>query len=300
MKKLIWPFRVMRMCHTFRCNFNCEYCGLTKYQEDLYRANEYAKLEVEPSKWINLVNRVEPAGKLTVIIGTGEPGVYKGTAEIVNNIVGVWTTIYTNCSTLALKEYKLIRKDCGALNFYVSYHHGQIDIDEFCENAKWLKANFKISNFHAPSYPPIKEAILEDAKHAKEKHGIEIVTSHPYLGWYNGEYRFYGKSGEIPVFKNRFMSQYKGVPERHVFCKTSYGYTVRSMGYPVAPNGDVYYCWRFILNHSQEGIMGNVFDEDFQFTEEPHDCHHYGSCNMCAWHRSIVDAETGEVLDADV
>lgn len=297
MTELDFPFRSMRANITMRCNFHCCYCGLIYYQEDLYRGDEYAPLEVSPEIWIENINRCVPGRKqLTVIIGTGEPGIYEGMAEIVNN-VKFTVVVYTNCSTAALKEYKKMVPR-HTLLFYVTYHANQIDIDEFIENGKWLQSRFRIQNFHAPSYPPFRERILRGAEKA-ESRGVHINTKHPYLGWYNDEYHWYGKTGEQPVFKNRFMSRIAGVPEREVLCKVSLDHKGNTMGYPIAPNGDIYVCWRYFLNHSKEGILGNFFDEGFQYKDEYYQCPHYSDCNMCAWHRDIKDAKTREILDTD-
>jgi radical SAM protein with 4Fe4S-binding SPASM domain len=72
------------------------------------------------------------------------------------------------------------------------------------------------------------------------------------------------------------------------------------MGYPIAPNGNIYTCWRYILERSEEGILGNFFDEDFQFNDDYFECKHYGDCNACGWNKNIIDKETGKQLDTDV
>lgn len=298
MKKLIIPFRNIRPGISLRCNYDCAYCGLKQYQPELYKGHEYTKDEVGPDVWINNINRCVPGprNKLTAIYGSGEPGMYEGFAEIINNTSMV-ASIYSNCSTLPMKEYKKI-KPRDTIVFYCSFHVGQVNLDEFIENALWLKAHFRVQNFHAPSYPPYKERIIEAARYADSK-GVKIITKHPYLGWYQGKYHWYGKIGEQKWCKDRFINRINGSPKRKVWCKVSFNHIKNTMGYPIAPNGDIYQCWRFYLNHDPSGVIGNFFDEGFEFTHGSFECEHYGDCNMCAWHRNIKDPVTNEYLDKD-
>jgi len=304
MKPLDYPYAIIRPVPTMRCNFHCEYCANTEYQPDLSRINLFAKEEVSPDKWIERLATLRPKRfPFTTVFCAREPAMYEGFSDIVNSIdyPNSSVRIYSNASTRSLDELRKVVPRNNVF-LYVSYHPKFISVDEFAENAKELTARFNIINFHAVPYPKQKEQIEEDARILASM-GIRVVTDHPYIGWYNGEYHFYGDIGELPKFKNRFMPYYTGEPERTVYCKSSFNHTMygnSSMNYPIAPNGDVYACWRFILNHSDEGILGNIFDDGFEFKDEYYECRHYGGCNMCAWDKDIIDKETGEQLDTDV
>lgn len=299
MSKLIYPYGVLRLFFSLRCNFDCGYCSM-KNQRDLWRGDEFAKEEVTPDVWIKALERLEPTRGLIVTPCNAEPPIYKGCAEIVNVGLGRFPThLYTNLSTESREEIAKM-KDRSDLSFYVSYHRGQIDLDEFIENAKWLQANYNVINFHAPMYPPFKDAILEDAKKMKDK-GVILDTTHEFLGEYKGKlYYSYLEGGKW--IEDRIASRYGNppAPKRTVLCKTSYKHdSFFSRSYTVAPNGNIYTCWRYLYNHSDEGIIGNFFDENFQFDDKYFECKHYGDCNICAWHRDIKDAKTGEQLDSD-
>jgi len=276
----------------------CGYCSM-KTQKELWRGEDYTPEEVTPDVWIRALERVEPTRPDFVVNPcNAEPALYKGCAEIINSIPQWPNHFYTNCSTESMEEIKLM-KPRNNLVFYVSFHHGQISVEEFIENALWLKAHFKISNFHAPAYPPFKDLIAADAAKMK-KAGITLVTNHEFLGWYKGKlYTSY--LGEGQWAKDAVAWRDHGAPKRTVLCKTSFNHSSYfSRTNTVAPNGNIYTCWRYLYNHSDEGILGNFFDPEFQFKDEFFECKHYGDCNICAWHRMIYDKETGEKIDDDI
>jgi len=301
MRPLIFPYGTLRVCPTFRCNQNCGYCGLTHYQENLCATHRYIREEVDPGKWIDNIARVIPTrSHFIVIFGTGEPGLYHGIAEVVNSIQ--WNTFYySNCSNLAMPEIrKLIPRP--TLSIYCSYHPTQVDRETFCENAKEIIGlGLLVQNFHAVSDPSMKEQLEDDKKWMLER-GVELELNHPFLVVRPGQYSFYGRMGEHPMFRRALASQCFGLPEIKVKCKVSQNHIVdlQTMGYPVAPNGNIYVCWRYMLNHSDEGILGNFFDEGFAFNDNYFECRHFGYCNACHCNRNIIHADTGELIDTDM
>lgn len=299
MKTLIWPNSKLRICTSFACNFKCDYCSVSHYQEDLCKVSEYAEEELPYEKWVERLKYVKPSRPMTVVFGAGEPPLYKGLPDIINSI-SFNTLVFSNASSYSVKQCKAIRPR-DSLSFYISYHPTQIDCDEFIRNAKWFKDAFNVINFHTPQAPSVIERSAKDAIEMK-KHGIVLNTSHPFLEQKPGSYHFYDELGEMKKFKDRFSNRIDGTPKRKVLCKTSFNHasTCNTMGYPVAPNGDIYVCWRYLLNHSKEGIIGNFFEEDFEFVDAYFECDHYGDCNMCGWDKNILDKETKRQLDTDV
>lgn len=285
---------------TFRCNFSCSYCGIRHYQNDICGIEKYVKQELSPDVWIKRLNDIEPTrSNFVVVLGNTELAIYHGFGDIVNSIK--WNTkVYTNASTSSMKELRLIQFRDN-LQFYVTYHSEHISIEEFIVNAKELAGKFHIINFHTIPTPSIKERLPEDKK-LMAKAGLNLVIDHPYLITKPGNYNFYDRLGEWSKFKNRFASRVSGVPMRSVYCKTSFNHstTCNTMGYPIAPNGDIYTCWRYINAGSKDGILGNFFDEKFQFNDNYYKCPNYGDCNACAWDKNIIDVETGKQLDTDV
>lgn len=303
MKPLIYPFSVLRVIPSFRCNFNCAYCSCTKYQEDLCQTALYTKEELDKDKWIERLKTIVPQRlPLVIIFCAGEPILYKGFSDIVNSLDKKdWRTfVYTNLSMLKETREITPRKN---LWFYVSYHPTGIKRDVFIKNAIELQSSYQILDFHGVPAPEQVDILRQDAREMA-KNGIHLrYEEHPYMVTRPNEYGFYGKIGEMPKFKNRFASRVSGVPMKTVYCKTSFNHHTAGrsgLSYPVAPNGDVYTCWRYMLNHSKEGILGNFFDDDFEFTEDYYECKYYGDCNGCAWDKNIIDKETGRQIDTDV
>lgn len=303
MKPLIYPYSVLRAIPTFRCNFDCVYCSCSKYQEELCRISLYTEEELDKDKWIERFQTLEPQRlPLLIVFCAGEPPLYKGLADIINTLDKKnWrTSIYTNLSMM-----KEIRKMTPRENlyFYVSYHPMEMKREVFIRNAIELQASYRVLDFHAVPAPEQVDILREDAREMAKK-GIHLKwREHPYIITKQNEYGFYDEIGEQPKFKNRFASRISGVPMKTVYCKTSFNHHTgfrSGLCYPIAPNGDVYTCWRHMLNHSKEGVLGNFFDDEFEFVDEYYECNYYGDCCACAWDKNIVDKETGRQIDTDV
>lgn len=298
-----YPFNVLRLFFSLRCNFDCGYCSM-KIQRDLWKGDEFTKDEVDPDKWNKALHRItDYRNDLIVTPCNAEPPIYKGCSDIVNDGLERFTTsLYANLSNQSMEEIRKI-ENRDNLHFYVSYHRGQLPIEEFIENAKELKSKYNVINFHAPMYPPFKDQILEDAKIMKEA-GVILDTSHDYLGVYKGEmnysYLLEGKKEPGKWIVDRLSNRLEGTPKRKVLCKNSFDHdSFFARAYTVAPDGDIYTCWRYLYNHDKKGVLGNFFDPSFDFEDEYFECDQYGDCSPCAWHRDIKDAETGEQLDVD-
>ena len=123
MADLIYPFGVLRVFFTLRCNFNCGYCSMMD-QKQLWRGNEYK--EVDPATWIAAFERLRPTRDLTITPCNAECPIYEGCAEITNVGLNRFKTyMYTNLSSLSMVEIRKMKRRTN-LAFYVSYHHGQI------------------------------------------------------------------------------------------------------------------------------------------------------------------------------
>lgn len=297
MKALRYPFTRLRIAPSMRCNFNCDYCTHFVYQKDIQEKTVWD--EVEPEVWIKHINRIDPDRELVVIIGTGESTLYRGLHKIINSI-NHDTFLYTNLSDSTFRELDQI-KSRKSLALYISYHPAGMTVENFIKNANRIKGKFNIVDFHSVPVPGREEALEKDKK-IIEAAGLPLNIDHPYTGYTDGELSYYeGYGGDQRKFKDRFAAR-NGGKTRKVLCKTSLNHRADNgtMGYPIAPNGDIYTCWRYFLAGSKDGILGNFFDEEFQFKDEYFKCDKYGDCNICARDRNIFDVETGRQLDSDV
>lgn len=297
MRRLKYPFTMLRIAPSLRCNFNCKHCTHFQYQKDIREKTVWE--EVPPETWIKHLHRIEPIRDIVVIIGTGEPTLYKGISKIVNAL-SCLTSFYTNASDVAMKEIRKM-KPRSNLYMYCSYHPTGISLKNFVKNAKWIKKTFNVMNFHAVCYPEVKEALEEDKRKMAES-GLTLEINHPFTAWLDGKLYFYDDfGGDQPRFRNRFAGHLTG-ETRDVLCKVSANHAANnmSMSYPIAPNGDIYVCWRYFLAGSSEGILGNFFDEEFEYKDSYFECSKYGDCNICGWDRNIIDKKTGVELDNDL
>lgn len=304
MKPLVYPFGALRLVPTFRCNFNCDFCTCTALQPEICNIKQFFKEEVSPDLWVERIRTLVPVRpKITAIFCARESALYEGFSDIVNalDLSYIESRVYTNASTASMKELRKIRPRAD-LWFYTSYHPAKIGIHEFGENAKWIQSQFNVMDFHSVPIPGWEDRIKEDAITLYKKYNVRLNIQHPLMITKPGLLEWYGPLAKMRKFRGRFASRVEGVPLRTVLCKTSFNHThtgIAGMTYPIAPNGDVYICWRNILSHSDR-ILGNFFDDDFEYKDEYNECSFYGDCNGCALDKNIIDKETGDQLDTDV
>lgn len=301
MRRLNYPYSILRFAPSMRCNFTCSYCTHFEYQLNIKEKGQPTRIpwkEQPPEVWIKHLERLRPLRNLRIIIGVGEPTIYSGIEEVVNSLTYP-TSLYTNASNLAIKKIRRFvpRRD---LSLYVSFHPTGMSIENFIENAKYLQKTFNIIDFHSVPHPGSEEVLAESQIKAAEQ-GVILRVDHPFTAWNDERLYFYDDhGGDQARFRDRFAGRLNG-ETKDVMCKVSTNHFENNMSmvYPIAPNGDVYVCWRYFLAGSTEGILGNFFDEDFKYTDEYFACSKYGDCNICSWDNNIIDKATGRQLDND-
>lgn len=96
--------RIITIKPTFKCNMKCYYCAVTN-------ASEYYKVdydtpppydELPPEYWIKLIKRIKPD---VINFSGGEPGLYKGLAEIVNYAVKQRCLVSISSNLTVLSEF---------------------------------------------------------------------------------------------------------------------------------------------------------------------------------------------------
>ncbi len=298
MRRLDYPYTMLRIAPSIRCNFEstCTHCTHFAYHKNIKEKTRWK--EVPPETWLKHLNRLKPLRHISVILGVGEPSLYRGIEKIVNGL-NVTTGYYTNASDLAMEKIRKFtpRK---TLALYVSFHPAGMSVENFIENAKWLQNTFNIMDFHSVPYPGREEELVE-AKKIMAEQGVNLCIDHPFTGWADEKLYFYDNAGgDQGRFRDRFLAR-NTQDTKDVFCKVSANHYMgnMSMAYPIAPNGDIYVCWRYMLAGSKEGILGNLFDESFEYNDDFFECSKYGDCNICGWDRNIIDKKTGQQLDCD-
>lgn len=276
-----YPFGVMRINITGRCNFNCKYCAILPGGKNL----EFD--EASPEKWIDGVARQK--GSYAIIVSGGEPALYgdeKDLAKVIDSFPEIPTKIYTNASKpepiLAIKN----RKNLG---LYISYQYKKISVDKFTKNVlRFRSAGLGMSNIHCPSVriDPERKQIEADLLLVR-KAGLSVALDHPYLGWKEqittgrlndipaSEMLYYDKDGHGRKFAERKF-------RKRVICSVAKEPGNACMLFSIAPDGSVFYCYRGFVEKEMDKYLGNFFDPDFVFDPSIKiDCKDFGFCNIC-------------------
>ena len=249
---------------TNRCFLSCSYC-ITNYNEQFINTKSFD--ELEPGQWIEALNRLELPPGLPLSFQGGEPFIYKGIWEILENIrhkVDILTALPPQVTPERLKQLKTLdwnKRESPYPTIRVSFHKDQNDYKQLIARIKELQEFLRIGLYHIehPAYPDLIQEIREYAK----KEGVEFRTK-TFLGNWNG----------------KVYSQYKyddacvGHPTRkHVLC--------RNTVFPVAPNGLVYRCHSDLYSRRTEVAIGSLLDPDLKLEHSYRDCAVYGTCIPC-------------------
>lgn len=249
---------------TNRCFLSCNYC-ITNYNEQFINKKEFR--ELDPPEWIEALNRLELPDGVPLTFQGGEPFIYKGIWDILDNIrhkVDILTALPPHVTVEQFKKLRNLnwnKRNAPYPTIRVSFHKDQNDYKKLIPRIKELQQFLSIGLFHIdhPAYPELIAEIKEYA--AKE--GVEFRTK-TLLGYYkgvmHGQYK-YPDACEGHVTRNR------------VKCKNTV--------FPVAPDGTIYRCHSDLYSRRRSFALGNMLDPDLKLEHKHRNCVFYGTCIPC-------------------
>lgn len=249
---------------TNRCFLSCPYC-ITNYNEQYINMKGYN--ELEPSQWIEALNRLKLPPGIPLTLQGGEPLIYKGVWEILENVhhkIDIMTALPPNATPQRFRQLKTLdwnKRDAPYPTIRVSYHIGQNDYKDLVRRIADLQKILSIGLFHIehPGYPGLTEEIRDYAR----PYGIEFRTK-AFLGRWEekvyGDYKFPEACGGVRLGKK-------------VKCKNTV--------FPIDTDGTIYRCHSDLYAKRQDLAIGNITDRDLVMEHKYRDCINYGLCSPC-------------------
>ena len=249
---------------TDKCHLNCDYC-ITKHHGASFIGNGD---KLESSQWIEGLNRfVLPKG-VPVTLQGGEPFLYKGIWNILDNIEHKADILTALPPFLKIENFKNLKsldwnkREAPYPRIRVSYHKTQHDYRELIERIAELQEIVSIGLYYLKHPEMNKEEIILLEKYAK-KFNVKL-RSKDFLGFYKGK-----QYGEL-----FYKDAADGIKKDYsVMCKNSV--------VPIAPDGSIYRCHSDLYFKRKGLALGTILDDKFEFPLEHLSCSNYGLCNEC-------------------
>ena len=220
---------------TFRCCYNCSYCINWK---NLVK-------EVESEYWINCLRNLET--DLSVTLSGGEPSLYKGFYEVINEIPQK-IDILTNLQFDVVEFKERVspdRFDSGKsfAPIRASFHSEFMDIEETLRKVDFLmEAGFRIG--------------LYCVDHVSNNYAIKELGK---IKWLDFQIK--------PLLDNKVKESYVS---NLVKCRTSQ--------LLLNPEGKIFGCHRDLYKRKNEiGFLNNVSKIDFEYRK----CYNVEECHLC-------------------
>jgi len=250
---------------TDKCHLACPYC-LTSHHGSKFLKKGIKNLD--PLQWVEALNRLVLPKDVPISFQGGEPFMYQGIWEVLDNIthkVDIMTALppfLRRQDFLALKTLEWNKRQAPYPTIRVSYHKGQNDYKDLVGRIAELQDILSIGLYYLTHPDQGQEEIAEIKDYAK-KYGVELRLK-DFLGNHNG--KVYGEF----LYPDSILGKKKGI---RVFCKNTV--------VPVAPNGDIYLCHSDLYFNRKERALGNLLDASFEFPDEHLPCDNYGLCSEC-------------------
>lgn len=249
---------------TNRCFLSCPYC-ITNFNQQFINQKYFN--ELEPSQWFEGLNRLKIPEGIPLTFQGGEPFLYKGIGEILNNIrhkVDILTALPHQVTPEFFHKLKTLdwnKRPSPYPTIRVSFHKDQNNYKDLILRIKELQKFLKIGLYHInhPAYP----GLIEEIRDYAEEHGVEFRTK-SYLGTWEG--KMYGEY--------KYADACVGRPTRkNVECKNTV--------FPIGPDGTIYRCHSDLYAIRRELSIGNILDPDLVLEHKYRDCAYYGTCIPC-------------------
>lgn len=255
---------------TFRCNYKCSYCPVVT-QFDFGKIYDKDS-ERSPEEWIAALEKLPTAN---IYISGGEPFIYKGLPDFINNqtkhkILGIVTN-----ATVKTDVYDRVNKK---IHLNLSFHSEFTTQDKFIAKIQELKATKK---YHLNVNIVATRANIPTIVKLQELLNDEDVSLHidPFI---DPDMQFYYSEEEKEILKSLWTKDRVETLDRLNF--DEYAPKICSAGknyINLMPNGDVFRCAggfdyyysplrKLVLSSGSNApydakyfYMGNIFDEGF-------------------------------------
>ncbi|MFQ5786482.1 MAG: radical SAM protein [Thermodesulfobacteriota bacterium] len=252
---------------TLACNLRCSYCINIHGAGSRYANSKKSHLTVK--EWVKASNRLILRDDLPLTLQGGEPTLYKGFYDIVNEVKKeVKMDLLTNMSfdvDMFIKNTPVWRftRDAPYAAIRASYHPDQNNINDLIKKTlKMQEAGFRVGLYGILVPDEKRRNHILEVQDMCLKMGIDFRTKE-FLGVYNGE--LYGTF----KYENSVCGDQIGDCE----CKPT--------ELIVDPGGYVYGCHADLYNGRNP--IAHILDENFNEEEIDtfRNCSFYGECNPC-------------------
>lgn len=248
-----------------KCHLKCPYCITTHHNSKFFKEHMGS---LTTKQWIEGLNRLELPEGLPISLQGGEPLLYKGVWEILENVrhkVDIMTALppfLKRDHFLKLKTLDWNKREAPYPRIRVSYHNGQNDYRDIIQRIADIQDLVSIGLYYI-EHPDYIEGEISDLKAYAEKHNVEL-RSKEFLGEYHGKH--YGTMLYPDAAAGRNLG-------KKVLCKNTV--------IPIAPDGTIYPCHSDLYFARKERALGNILDANFEFPSRHLPCRNYGLCSEC-------------------
>ncbi len=249
---------------TNRCFLKCNYCITNTNAQYI---NIKGLEELKPQEWIEGLNRLKLPEGVPITLQGGEPFIYKGIWEILDNVrhkIDILTALPPQVTVENFRKLRTLdwnKRESPYPTIRVSFHKDQNDYKSLIHRIKELKEFLNIGLFHIehPAYPDVINEIREYAR----QEGVEFRTK-VFLGEWQG--KVYARYKYDDACLGR-------VTRKIVQCKNTV--------IPIGPDGYMYRCHSDLYDKRNHEAIGHILDPKLRLEHRHRPCAYYGTCIPC-------------------